>query len=57
MKQEVKLRLLQNWAKLEPAQLLNYLEVHSEITANNRYLIQQQLAQVLIKKKFAANTG
>jgi len=50
MKQEVKLRLLQNWAKLEPAQLLNYLEVHTEITANNRYLIQQQLAQVLIKK-------
>ncbi|KPV98973.1 hypothetical protein [Pseudoalteromonas sp. P1-11] len=50
MKQEVKLRLLQNWAKLEPAQLLNYLEVHTDITANNRYLIQQQLAQVLIKK-------
>ncbi|KAA1157132.1 MULTISPECIES: hypothetical protein [Pseudoalteromonas] len=50
VKQEAELRLLQNWAVLDPTQLLNYLEVHTEIPANKRIIIQHQLAQVFIEK-------
>lgn len=49
IKQEAELRLLQTWAKLGPMQLLNYLEVHTEIAGNNRHIIQHQLAQTLTK--------
>nr|BAJ61958.1 kappa-carrageenase like protein [Pseudoalteromonas tetraodonis] len=49
IKQEAEFRLLQSWANLDPTQLLNYLEVHTEIAGNKRHIIQHQLAQTLTK--------
>ncbi|MEM5481132.1 hypothetical protein WNY97_15000 [Pseudoalteromonas fuliginea] len=44
IKKEAELSLLKVWAKHDPIQLLEYLEINTQIKANDRKLIQHELA-------------